>query len=49
MIDKEWNSIEKCFTQFLSESNFDENGKPNLSLSSLTKPLLYKLDNLDLS
>ena len=20
MIDKEWNSIEKCFTQFLSES-----------------------------
>jgi RimJ/RimL family protein N-acetyltransferase len=49
MIDKEWNSIEKCFTQFLSESNFDENGKPNLSLRSLTKPLLYKLDNLDLS
>ena len=49
MIDKEWQSIERCFIEFLSESNFELNGKPKISLSSLTKPILYKLDNLDLS
>lgn len=49
MIDKEWQSIERCFTEFLSESNFELNGKPKISLSSLTQPILYKLDNLDLS
>ena len=26
IIDKEWAEIEKCFDQFLSESNFDNNG-----------------------
>ena len=49
MIDKEWQSIERCFIEFLSESNFELNGKPKISLSSLTQPILYKLDNLDLS
>ena len=49
MIDKEWQGIERCFNEFLSEINFDNNGKPKVSLRSLTKPLLYKLDNLDLS
>ena len=49
MIDKEWQGIERCFNEFLSEINFDNNGKPKVSLRSLTKPLLHKLDNLDLS
>jgi len=49
MIDKEWQRIESCFMEFLSKSNFDNNGKPKKSLRSLTKPLLYKIDNLDLS
>ena len=49
MVDKEWQGIERCFNEFLSEINFDNNGKPKVSLRSLTKPLLYKLDNLDLS
>ena len=49
MIDKEWQKIENCFIEFLSESNFGIDGKPKISLTSLTKPILYKLDNLDLS
>jgi RimJ/RimL family protein N-acetyltransferase len=49
MIDKEWQRIESCFIEFLSESNFGIDGKPKISLTSLTKPMLYKLDNLDLS
>jgi len=49
MIDKEWQRIERCFIEFLSESNFGIDGKPKISLTSLTKPMLYKLDNLDLS
>ena len=49
IIDKEWAEIEKCFDQFLSESNFDNNGKSKVSLTSLTKPLLYKVDNMDCS
>ena len=49
MIDKEWQSIERCFNEFLSESNFALDGKPKISLSSLTKTILYKSDNLDLS
>ena len=49
MIDKEWHRIERCFIEFLSESNFGKDGKPKISLTSLTKPTLYKLDNLDLS
>ena len=47
IIDKEWKEIEKCFVQFLAGENFDNEGKAKVSLSSLTKPLLYKLDNLD--
>ena len=42
IIDKEWVEIERCFDQFLSESNFDNNGKSKVSLTSLTEPLLYK-------
>ena len=49
IIDKEWAEIERCFDQFLSESNFDNNGKSKVSLTSLTEPLLYKVDNMDCS
>ena len=49
IIDKEWEEVEVCFKKFLSSSNFDKDGLPMISLSTLTKPLLYKLDNLDCS
>ena len=47
MIDKEWQRIEECFKEYLSDSNFDKENQPIISLSSLTKPILFKLDNLD--
>ena len=47
IIDKDWQVIQKCFHQFLSDFNLDEKSK--YSLSSLTKPLLYKVDNMDCS
>ena len=47
LIDKDWQVIQKCFHQFLSDINLDEKSK--YSLSSLTKPLLYKVDNMDCS
>jgi len=47
IIDKEWKDVEQCFIQFLLDDNFDEEGKARVSLSSLTKPLLYKIDNLE--
>ena len=49
MIDKEWERIEECFKEYLSDSNFDKENQPIISLSSLTKPILFKLDNLDSS
>ncbi len=49
IIDKEWVEIERCFDQFLSESNFDNNGKSQVSLTSLTESLIYKVDNMDCS
>ena len=47
IIDKDWQVIQKCFHQFLSDISPDEKSK--YSLSSLTKPLLYKVDNMDCS
>ena len=47
IIDREWRDVEKCFVQFLADENFDDEGNAKVSLSSLTKPLLYKIDNLD--
>ena len=43
-IDKEWEKLEACHLRFLSPDNFEEKGRPKVSLSSLTKPLLYKTD-----
>jgi RimJ/RimL family protein N-acetyltransferase len=47
IIDKEWQGIERCFIEFLTAENFDDDGKAKVSLSCLTKPLVYKLDNLE--
>ena len=47
VIDKVWKDVEQRFVQFLVDENFDDEGKARVSLSSLTKPLLYKIDNLD--
>jgi RimJ/RimL family protein N-acetyltransferase len=48
-IDKEWKDLKKCFENYLSDDNFDERKLPKVSLSSLTKPILYKLDNMEFS
>ena len=44
-IDKEWKSLKECFVKYLKDENFDAREKPFISLSELTKPILYKLDN----
>ena len=46
-IDKEWNSLKECFVEYLKDENFDATAKPIVSLSELTKPILYKLDNYE--
>ena len=43
-IDKEWPSLDRCFRSYLSKENFDATGKPIKSLSAMTSPLLYKID-----
>ena len=47
VIDKEWENLEQRFLRYLSEENFDENRVQKSSLASLTKPLLYKVDELE--
>ena len=47
IIDKEWANIKNCFLRFLSIDNIDKLGHPIVSLSSLTQPFLYKIDNMD--
>lgn len=49
IIDKEWAELSKCYATYLSGDNFDANGQPNQSLSALTHPLLYKMDDMDFS
>ncbi|NCV50352.1 MAG: GNAT family N-acetyltransferase, partial [Rhodobacterales bacterium] len=44
-IDKEWKSLKECFVKYLKDENFEASEKPIISLSKLTKPILYKLDN----
>ena len=43
-IDREWPALKTAFECYLDEKNFDEEGKPVISLSSLTAPLLHKKD-----
>ena len=44
-IDSEWPALEKAFTAYLQDANFRPDGRPKVSLTQLTKPVLYKLDN----
>ena len=44
-IDKEWKFLKECFVKYLKDENFGTSEKPIISLSELTKPILYKLDN----
>ena len=48
-IDKEWAALKSCFEQYLAAGNFDADGAPRTSLSALTLPHLYKLDDMALS
>lgn len=44
-IDSEWPALEKAFTAYLQDANFRPDGRPKVSLTQLTKPVLYKQDN----
>jgi len=48
-IDKEWKSLKACYETYLTDDNFKADGTPKLSLSELTKPLLFRLDDNDFS
>ena len=48
-IDKEWKSLKACYETYLTDDNFKADGTPKLSLSELTKPLLYRHDDNDFS
>ena len=43
-IDSEWPALKTAFERYLDEKNFDNEGRPVTSLSSLTTPLLHKKD-----
>ena len=47
-IDKEWGALKDCYETYLSDDNFTTNGVPKVSLSELTKPMLYKIDEKEL-
>ena len=43
-IDREWPALKTAFERYLDEKNFDEEGRPVTSLSSLAAPLMHKKD-----
>ena len=43
-IDAEWPALDRAFIEWLSPANFDESGRQRVSLASLTRPILVKLD-----
>jgi len=43
-IDSEWPALDRAFTQWLAPANFDESGRQRVSLASLTRPVLIKID-----
>ena len=43
-IDSEWPALDRAFSQWLAPANFDEAGRQRVSLASLTRPVLVKLD-----
>ena len=48
-IDQEWSTLQACYERYLAEDNFTPDHKPKISLSELTKPVLYKPDNKEFS
>lgn len=45
MIDKDWPRLKVAFQTYMSADNFDKTGIQRQSLSELTKPLLFKIDD----
>ena len=45
LLDREWPAIKACFEEYLASENFDDNGRAKFSLSAMTRPLLFALDN----
>ena len=45
-IDSEWPALKAAFQRYLDPQNFDAQGRPIVALSALTKPLLFKRDDL---
>ena len=45
LIDREWPAIKACFEAYLASKSFDDNGRAKFSLSAMTRPLLFALDN----
>ena len=43
-IDSEWPALDRAFSQWLAPANFDEAGRQRVSLASLTRPVLVRLD-----
>ncbi len=43
-IDSEWPALDRAFRQWLDPANFDAGGRQRISLASLTRPVLVKLD-----
>ena len=46
-IDSEWPALKRAYAAYLHSTNFHPDGKPKMSLTELTKPLLFKQDNLE--
>ena len=46
-IDSEWPALRDTFTTYLKQQSADNKATPVLSLTKMTKPLLYKTDPLD--
>jgi len=44
LLDREWPVIDRAFQQWLSEENFDNNGKQKTALSNLTRTALHELN-----
>ena len=43
-IDTEWPALKRCFEHYLDPDNMGEDNRPKTSLTSLTRPLLFKTD-----
>ena len=46
-IDSEWPQLKRRFERYLDTGNLDAENRPKTSLTSLTKPLLYKHDTFE--